>query len=301
MRAVVLLNYRSRGGGRPPLGRILNAFQQGGWDAEVWAGDGPEWTLDAARRAVDTGVDAVFGAGGDGVLATILPALRGTDTALGVVPLGTGNVWARELGLPLDPAAAIAAQLKAPSRRVDIGLLNRKPFLVVASAGLDAKIVEVVEAGMKGLGQAAYPLAGLGLLGEVRGARCRVRLDAEEIEVPLLAAVVTNGRLYGGLVSLVPNARVDDGQLDVVLFEGTDPFQLAAHVARVLAGQHHRDANIHISSAQSVRIESLDRPLPVQADGDPRGTTPVRITLEPRAVLALGVPKHGSSGTPELG
>jgi YegS/Rv2252/BmrU family lipid kinase len=223
------------------------------------------------------------------VLGTILPAVRGTDTALGVVPLGTGNVWARELGLPLDPAAAIAAQLKVPPCRVDIGLLNRQPFLVVASAGLDAKIVEVVEASMKGLGQAAYPLAGLGLLGEVRGARCRVRLDAEEIEVPLLAAVVTNGRLYGGLVSLVPNARVDDGRLDVVLFEGTDPFQLAAHVARVLAGQHHRDANIHIRSAQSVRIESLDRPLPVQADGDPRGTTPARITLEPRAVLAFGV------------
>jgi diacylglycerol kinase (ATP) len=292
VRAVVLLNHRSRGGSRPPLGRILTAFRQAGCDAEVWAGHGPDWTLEAARRAVATGVDAVFGAGGDGVLAAILPALLGTDTALGVVPLGTGNVWARELGLPLDAAAAIAAQLKAPPRRVDIGLLNRQPFLVVASAGLDAKIVEVVEASMKGLGQAAYPLAGLGLLGEVRGARCRVRLDAEEIEVPLLAAVVTNGRLYGGLVSLVPNARLDDGLLDVVLFEGTDPFQLAAHVARVLAGQHQRDANIHISSARTVRIESLDRPLPVQADGDLRGTTPARIALEPRAVLALGVPTH---------
>jgi YegS/Rv2252/BmrU family lipid kinase len=272
------------------LGRVLGAFQLAGWEAELWAGDGPVWTLQAARRAVESGADAVFGAGGDGVLTAMLPALIGTDVALGVVPLGTGNVWARELGLPLDPAAAIAAQLKTPARRVDTGLLNGQPFLVVASAGLDARIVQVVESTLKGLGQAAYPLAGLGLLGEVRGAKCRVTLDAEQIELPLLAAVVTNGRLYGGVVPLVPKARIDDGQLDVVLFEGTDPFQLAAHVARVLAGQHQQDSSILMCTARSVHITSFDRPLPLQADGDLRGTTPAEITIEPRSVLALGVP-----------
>src|SRR5437773_7631116 len=92
VRAVVLLNHRSRGGGRPPLSRVLHAFEKAGWDAEVWAGAGPDWTVDAARRAVGSGIDAVFGAGGDGMLATMLPALVGTQTALGVVPLGTGNV-----------------------------------------------------------------------------------------------------------------------------------------------------------------------------------------------------------------
>ena len=97
---------------------MLGAFQQAGWDAEVWAGEGPGWTLAAAHRAVGSGVDAVFGAGGDGMLATMLPALLDTDTALGVVPLGTGNVWARELGLPMEPGAAVAAQLQLPARRV---------------------------------------------------------------------------------------------------------------------------------------------------------------------------------------
>jgi YegS/Rv2252/BmrU family lipid kinase len=268
---------------------VLGAFQQAGWGAEVWAGEGPGWTLAAAHRAVGSGVDAVFGAGGDGMLATMLPALLDTDTALGVVPLGTGNVWARELGLPMEPGAAVAAQLQLPARRVDIGRLNRVPFLVVASAGLDARIVEVVEASMKGLGQAAYPLASLGLLSEVRGAKCQVVLDGEEIDLPLLAAVITNVRLYGGLVPLVPRARVDDGVLDVVLFEGTDPFQLAAHVAKVLAGQHGRDANIHMCRARSIRIVSRHRPLPIQADGDLRGTTPAEIVVEPGAVMALGV------------
>ena len=262
LRAVILLNHRARGGGRPPLSLVLHAFEKAGWEAEVWAGNGSGWTLEATRRAVGSGADAVFGAGGDGMLATMLPALVGTQVALGVVPLGTGNVWARELGLPMQPGAAVAAQLARPAQQVDIGRLNHVPFLVVASAGLDARIVEVVEANMKGLGQAAYPLASLGLLSEIRGAKCQVVLDGEVIDLPLLAAVITNVRLYGGLVPLVPSARVDDGVLDVVLFEGTDPFQLAAHVAKVLAGQHERDANIHMCHARSIRIVSRGRPLP---------------------------------------
>src|SRR5947209_3104361 len=69
LRAVVLLNHRSRGGGRPPLSRVLHAFDKAGWEAEIWAGNGSDWTLEAARRAVGSGVDAVFGAGGDGMLA----------------------------------------------------------------------------------------------------------------------------------------------------------------------------------------------------------------------------------------
>lgn len=158
LRAIVLLNHRSRSGGRPPLSRVLRAFEKAGWEAEVWAGSGSGWTVEAARRAVDSGAEALFGAGGDGMLATMLPAVVGSTTALGVVPLGTGNVWARELGLPMEPEAAVTAQLSRPVQRVDIGRLNRTPFLVVASAGLDARIVEVVEANMKGLGQAAYRL-----------------------------------------------------------------------------------------------------------------------------------------------
>ena len=89
-------------------------------------------------------------------------------------------------------------------------------------------------------------------------------------------------RMYGGLVPLVPSARVDDGVLDVVLLiEGMDPFQLAAHVAKVLAGQHEREANIHVCRARSIRIVSRDRPLPIQADGDLRGTTPAEVVVDP--------------------
>ncbi|MCA1645843.1 MAG: acylglycerol kinase family protein [Chloroflexi bacterium] len=121
-RAVVLLNPRSRSGGSVPVRRLLEPFRESGWSAELWAGDGIDWTYPAAVRARTMGVDAIFGAGGDGVLAQILPAVLDTEVALGVVPLGTGNVWARELRLPLNPRAAIVAQLGASPLRVDVGM-----------------------------------------------------------------------------------------------------------------------------------------------------------------------------------
>jgi YegS/Rv2252/BmrU family lipid kinase len=272
---------------------LLSAFTSAGWQAEIWAGEGASWTTEAATRARELGVDAVFGAGGDGLLAQILPALLHSDIALGVVPLGTGNVWARELGLPLRIEAAIAAQLSAKPGRVDVGFANDRPFLVIASVGLDARIVELVEsdAGSKALGHLAYPLASLTLAAGMRGVRSRVWFDDRPpIELELLCGIVSNGRLYAGLVPLMPAARLSDGALDVALFPGSGPLEATAHAARVLAGLHHSDPSVVIRRAQHLRIETLADPLPVQTDGDLRGTTPLEIRVAPGALLALGLP-----------
>jgi YegS/Rv2252/BmrU family lipid kinase len=290
-RAIVLINPRSRSGARAPVGGILSAFSNAGWQCEIWAGEGAEWTTSAAARARDQGVDAVFGAGGDGVLTQILPALLASDVALGVVPLGTGNVWARELGLPLHPERAITAQLAAGPARVDVGFANERPFLVIASVGWDAHIVRQVEAdgGGKLLGQIAYPLAGVALAPGVRGVRSRVWLDQEApIDVDLLWGVVTNGRLYAGLLPLLPQARLNDGLLDVALFAGNTALDATAHAARVLAGLHHANPRVLIRRVQRVRIETASEVMPVQTDGDSRGATPLDVRVAAGALLALG-------------
>jgi YegS/Rv2252/BmrU family lipid kinase len=289
--AVVLLNPRARAVPRTPVHQILEAFRAADWEAELWAGVGPEWTERAARRAVAQGAAAIFGAGGDGGLADILPALQGTSVALGVVPLGTGNVWARELGLPLHPGRAIATQLSRPPTLVDLGRANGRFFLVIASVGFDAQIVSLVESGHKALGQIAYPLAGVSLAGTLQGRSCRIWIDDQPpIERMLLAGIVTNGRLYGGLVPMLPQAQVDDGLLDAVLFAGSSSVDAAAHTARVLAGLHLADPNVTIRQLRRLRIEVDGEPLPVQTDGDPRGTTPLEIEVLPAALWALGVP-----------
>jgi YegS/Rv2252/BmrU family lipid kinase len=291
-KAVILLNPRSRSGGSVAIGRLLEPFHDAGWFVELWAGDGGDWTYPAAMRARDSGVDAIFGAGGDGVLAQILPAILNTDVALGVIPLGTGNVWARELRLPLDPRRAIVAQLSAPPSRVDVGLANRRPFLVITSFGLDARIVEMVESdtGAKALGQLAYPLAGLALASALRGTPTRVWLnDDDPVELILLAGIITNGQLYGGVVPMVPQARIDDGQLDVALFVGGGPLEATAHAARVLAGWHQARSDVVMRKVTHARFESIGPPLPIQADGDLLGATPLHVAVQPSALLAFGV------------
>jgi diacylglycerol kinase (ATP) len=291
-RAIVLLNPRSRSGSSVSVGRLLEPFHDAGWSAELWAGHGIDWTYAAAVRARTRGVDAIFGAGGDGMLAQILPAVLDSDVALGVVPLGTGNVWARELRLPLNPRGAIAAQLGRPAARVDVGVANGRPFLVIASVGMDARIVELVESdsGAKALGQLAYPLAGLALASGMRGTPTRIWLDDDEpVELILLAGMVTNCRLYGGLVPLVSQARIDDGQLDVVLFVGGGPLEATVHAARVLAGWHRDSSGVVMRKVSRVRFEALGQKMPIQADGDLLGNTPLEVTVRPGALLALGV------------
>jgi diacylglycerol kinase family enzyme len=208
------------------------------------------------------------------------------------VPLGTGNVWARELGLPLQPVQAITRQLAAPPQRVDVGIANGRPFLAIASAGLDARIVQVLEADAspKALGQIAYPLVGLSLAPGLRGTPTRVWIDDEPpVDIDMLAGIISNGRLYGGVVPLLPSARLDDGVLDVALFHGGSPFDATAHAARVLAGRHQGNPNVIMRRIQRVRLETPGTAIPVQSDGDPLGSTPLEVEVVAGGLLALGV------------
>src|SRR5262249_3030170 len=113
---------------------------------------------------------------------------------------------------------------------------------------------------------------------------------APPIDLDLLWGLVTNGRLYAGLLPLMPGARVNDGFLDVALFEGSSPLHATAHAARVLAGLHHLDPHVIIRRVRHVRIETADQSMPVQTDGDLRGATPLDVRVLPAALLALGAP-----------
>jgi diacylglycerol kinase family enzyme len=173
-----------------------------------------------------------------------------------------------------------------------VGLANQRPFLVITSFGLDARIVEMVESdtGAKALGQLAYPLAGLALASGLRGTPTRVWLnDDDPVELILLAGIVTNGQLYGGVVPMVPQARIDDGLLDVALFVGGGPLEATAHAARVLAGWHQARSDVVMRKVTHARFESIGPPLPIQADGDLLGATPLHVAVQPSALLAFGV------------
>jgi diacylglycerol kinase family enzyme len=260
-----------------------------------------------ARSAVAEGASVVCSLGGDGTVRAVARALIGTETPLGILPAGTGNLLARNLDLPVALDEAVRAALTGRNRRIDVGeLVIGEPdahgapmdagelvteqFLVMGGMGLDALIMGATNEVLKQrVGWAAYLLSGLKHLVSPEF-RTQLRLDSDpEFRRRARAVVIGNcGRLLGGLV-LMPDARVDDGQLDVVIASPRGFVGWAPVIARVLTRRRKGHATLDHKVCREVRVR-VDRPLPVQVDGDVIGeATEINASLRP-AALTVRVP-----------
>ncbi len=279
------------------LREAVEVLEAGRWSVRiretVHAGDGTR----LAQEAVASGADVAIAAGGDGTVNELVNGLVGTEVALGVLPLGTGNVWAKELGFPgwVPPyrhplREAAQSLLDSDVRRVDVGRANGRHFLLWTGAGFDAQVTHEVEplADMKRrLGLALYAVHAFSLAMSFAGTRCTVIIDGQRSRQRVLLAVVSNARRYGGgLFQLAPAACVDDGLLDVFIFRGQGTAATYRHFLSVLAQQHVRDPQVKHYRARRIEIYP-DRPIAVQMDGDAFGQTPLVAEVEPRALKVL--------------
>lgn len=254
-----------------------------------------------ARSAAAAGCYALFVAGGDGSLSEAATALAGSPVALGVLPAGTANVWAKQLGLPVgsllpgrDTAGllvrAALAQLDGRRRAVDLGQVDERCFLLWAGVGLDAFVTHGVEPrprAQKRLGMLSYSLAALLLVTQFRGIRARVAVDRRRVRGRMLLAVASKGQLYlGGLVRIAPNARLDDGRLDVWLFYGLGLGWTIRQALGLVTGRHLRDPYVRHLRGRHVTI-TTEAPAALHLDGEPWGTTPVAVNIRPRALHVL--------------
>jgi diacylglycerol kinase family enzyme len=249
-----------------------------------------------AREAVAAGATVVAVAGGDGTVRAVAEGLTGTGVALAVVPQGTGNLLARNLELPLDVDTALDAVVDGTDRRIDVGRLvggddEGTVFTIMAGAGFDAAMMRDAPEGLKAaVGWPAY------LVGGARGMRRqRARLElvvdgGAPVRARVRTVLVGNlGKLQGGL-ELLPDARPDDGLLDVALVAPRNPFDWARLAWRGLTGRHRTDHRLRTWQAREVDVR-LQRPQPRQVDGDlvpDRDRLTVRV--EPGA-LVVRVPK----------
>lgn len=236
-----------------------------------------------AREAALAGAELVVAAGGDGTLRAVAEGLAGTDTALGVLPRGTVNVFARELGIPLlDTHAALDICANGETRRVDMGRVADRHFLLMASVGFDALAVGNVNADLKDVvGAPAYALSALASFATFTPPTLTVTLgDGSAPPIhrgPTFLCVIANTASYGGDFRIAPEARTDDGLLDVYLFEAPDgppALQSAAflrHVGEIALGTHLHNPLARYLRASRVRIDS-EPASAVQADGDPLGS-----------------------------
>ena len=263
----------------------------------VWRAAGWEVTLQPTREAGDgqrlgrlaseQGYDLVVAAGGDGTINEVINGLAGTTTALAPLPLGTMNVWARELRLPLQPRAAAEALLTWQVRPIDLGRAGERYFLLMAGIGLDAAITAGVKSGEKRrLGALAYIFRGFQQAVSVQGARTRLVVDGRTIRGRVLQVVIGNTQLYGGLVKITHRASIDDGLLDVCVIKGDNGLSALRRAITIVGRRQSQDPEIQYYRARSVHITS--RPsLAVQVDGDPIGATPMSFVIAPGALYAL--------------
>lgn len=268
------------------LQSALQLWQEHGWDVELRSTEYAGHATELARSAAAASFDLVIAAGGDGTVNEVVNGLAGSATAMAALPVGTGNVWVRELRVPLNPVDAARLLLEGQVYPLDLGLAGDRYFLLMAGIGFDAQVARrVAPATKRRFGPIAYVLHALALARQVHGTPVRLVLDGYPIKGRALMVVIGNSRLYGGFLEITHHASPVDGLLDVVVIKGGDVRVVPLHLLSILLRQHHFNPDIDYYRARSLSITSME-PLDVQVDGDTIGSTPLKVQIVPRALCA---------------
>jgi len=282
----------------PLLERAMNVLSTADWDAHLVEGEPKKGVADVAKEAVKQRCDAVFVVGGDGSIGQAASALAGSETALGVLPAGTANVWAQELGLPrLDWIHVFALEQAAERlaagdvRSVDVGVCNGQAFLLWAGVGLDAQVVNSIEPRErweKAFATVHYATLALWNAIGWEGMDLKVRTDKDEFEGRYLVAVASNIPAYaGGLVDLAAGAKVDDGLLDFWFIESGKLRDVLVRVAQIFMGRHVDAEGVDHFRASEAVFE-MENGLPIQFDGEPLVLdSPLEFSVQKKALKVL--------------
>jgi YegS/Rv2252/BmrU family lipid kinase len=241
-------------------------------------------------KAVAEGVDLVMAQGGDGTVMACVTGLAGTEVPLAVLPGGTGNLLATNFDIPSDLEGAVEAALEGDRVRLDVAAMGDDRFVVMGGIGFDAAMLRDADPRLKEhLGAVAYVLSGFKHLRR-RATRFRLRLDDRRIERIGQGVLIGNlGRLQGGL-PVMPDARPDDGLLDVAVLQTRTVLDWLALAARVLLRRRRKDPQLEAFQARRVEVH-CDTPQPVERDGDPLDTPRDHLVVEVvPAALTLCVP-----------
>lgn len=248
-----------------------------------------------AREAVAQKVDVVIAAGGDGTIKEIIQELAGSETALGVLPTGTVNVWARETNIPLDNKGARAVLLHGELRHIDLGKVNERYFLLMAGIGLDAVVAHAVEKKpIKRLGVLGYLLVGTWLGLGYESFRAYLTINGRLVKKNALQIVVGNTRLYGGAIKYTWKAKCDDGLLDVCVVRKRSLLGRIVVFGDFILHREQRRQWVSYERCQTLEVRTR-KPVAIQVDGDPSGYTPARFTIAPQALKVI-VPQQTPIG-----
>jgi diacylglycerol kinase (ATP) len=254
--------------------------------AELVITDSEDEAVAATRDAVAQAYDVVVAAGGDGTVGAVACELLGTPTALGILPLGSVMNVARMLGIPrdLDEAAAIVAA--GSTRVIDVGEAKGQIFFEGGSVGLNAAVFRAAQRVDATGGRLRSLLAALWVLIRYRPPRMILHLDDRVFTTRALAVAIANGPYSGLGFTVSPNAILDDGLLDVVVFSRFSRTELVRHFGAIAFGRRQYTAKATTYRSSRVRVEGV-HPLPCRADSHDLGRTPVEYMVRPRALRVM--------------
>jgi YegS/Rv2252/BmrU family lipid kinase len=238
----------------------------------------------AVKRMLEEGAELILAWGGDGMVRRCVNALGDTQVPLAIVPAGTSNLFATNLGIERDIAAAVQVALLGERRRLDVGRFEGERFAVMAGAGFDAAMIKGADELKDRLGRGAYVLGGATKL-NTPSFEAKIKIDGTRwYKGPASCILVGNlGNLFGG-IEVFADARPDDGVLDVGVLTSEGPVQLVRAAARTAVGSAEKSPFVRITQARKLRVK-LDRKVPYELDGGDRTEVKAfKVDVEPGAI-----------------
>ncbi|HEX2391401.1 MAG TPA: diacylglycerol kinase family protein [Solirubrobacterales bacterium] len=246
---------------------------------------GLEHGVEQALRAIEAGELPVV-LSGDGLIGAVGGAMAGSGVPLGIVTCGRGNDLARALGIPEDPEQAVAVLLAGHSRRIDVGEVDGKRFLGVASVGFDSEANRVANETRFLKGNLVYAYAALVSLLRWKPARFTIRVDDERLRLTGYTVAAANSGVYGGGMRLAPDAELDDGEFDVVSVGQVGKLRFLGNLPKVFKGTHVEEDEVRVFRTSHLEL-SASRPFDVYADGERLSELPATLRVLPAALDML--------------
>jgi YegS/Rv2252/BmrU family lipid kinase len=274
-RIAVILNPAARGERAQRLRARIEAFGEGAvLQATTCCGEAES----LARAAVQDGFDTIVAAGGDGTVNEVVNGIAGTDVMLGLLPLGTMNVFATELGLPVNDLEACWQIVQGnATRRVDLPSANGKHFVQLAGVGFDAQVVqETSQAFKRSFGPLSYIVNAAQIAARTPP---QLRIESENaVSEEGSFVLVGNGRLYGGPFPFFKQAIIDDGLFDVLVFKRLNYLEIVRYMQDVIFSSQITSPEVEYFQTTSLRVSS-ETPVPVEVDGELIGHCPVEFQM----------------------
>lgn len=264
--------------------QIKEYCRSNGIDYKIICTKYPGHGTEIAKKEITSGYSGIIAVGGDGTLLEVANGLFGSTVPLGVLPMGTGNDFARTANIPEDLYAALEKIKKNRITTIDVGRVGDKYFLNVASLGLDAEIAEDVQSNKHWIkGKAAYYLSVLKKFVTYRCKSVSIYIDDKKLDTKILLAAIANGKYYGGGMKVNPSGALDDGCLDLIVITPVPKYKIPFLLLKFAKGNHLQLPYVKLYKAANIRINSYTKDI-INADGEIVSTTPIEFCIIPRSL-----------------